>query len=387
MIPCFSRSSLLIATLAAASLAPCAIRAQDGPPVDVSQILNALKTIKAQETAQLKASRTKALQDSMACAGDAGRALETWEDAVRATQFDGASREATQFREWKDKEGEVLKAAECQTALHLYFNWLSITLQHSGGVKVHDLLPAIISHASQVLADQEAMAYLDEGAKKDKETEPNRRENRRGGPVNGPARKVSDDEIKRMHDQILRGLQGSMVVQWWRIDDLLGDSVKGKGGDTQGPGWEQNPGNLDGIYERIIQPEYRAQRDPHVVDYWDLKMRQESEAATRSKLAFDIDKFNTVRKQQLLWKRAEEVLTIGMKNRAVADMFKLIQTYPAHPDFATWVSTLEQALTPAAAPPAAAAVPAASAAQAAAPSGAAPASAGAISPASPPAPQ
>ncbi|HEY2343608.1 MAG TPA: hypothetical protein VGH90_11280, partial [Chthoniobacteraceae bacterium] len=360
MIPCLCRS-LSFAAAAALLFEPTLVRAQDAPPVDASQILNALKTIKDQETAQIKATRTKALQDALACAGDAARALDSWEDAVRATQFDGASREATQFREWKDKEGDVLKSGDCQTALHLYFNWLAITLQHTGGVKVHDQLPAILSHVSQVISDQEAVSALDDTAKKEKELEPNRRENRRGGPVVGPGRKVGDDEIKRMHDQILRALPGSMIVQYWRIDDLVGEA--GKRGDSQaGAGWETNPGNIDGIYERIIQPEYRAAKDPHVVDYWDQKLRVESEAASRSKLAFEIDKFNTVRKQQILWKRAEDVLSIGMKNRAISDMFKLIQAFPKHPDAPSWVSELEQTLAPAP-PPAAAAstVPAAAA--------------------------
>ncbi len=94
-------------------------------------------------------------------------------------------------------------------------------------------------------------------------------------------------------------------------------------------------------------------KDPHVVDYWDAKLRHESEGATRSKLTFEVDKFNTVRRPQLLWSRSQDLATIGHKNRAAAEMFTLIKTFPTHPDAPGWIDQLQTLLAPPAPAPAA----------------------------------
>ena len=41
--------------------------------------------------------------------------------------------ENAQFKDWKDKEGDLFKEREVLNALHLYFSWLSLTLQRSAG--------------------------------------------------------------------------------------------------------------------------------------------------------------------------------------------------------------------------------------------------------------
>jgi hypothetical protein len=160
-------------------------------------------------------------------------------------------------------------------------------------------------------------------------------------------RKATDDQVKKMHDQILRHALGSSpIVQWMKLTDFINVEK-----------WEKQPGNLDGIYAQIILPELRAQHDPKVVEYWDYKLKREGEAATKTKLAFDIDKYNSQRRPSLLWSRAEDMLAIGQKNRAIGDMFTLIRTYPQHPEAAGWIAALEAILAPPAPASAAEALP------------------------------
>jgi hypothetical protein len=120
--------------------------------------------------------------------------------------------------------------------------------------------------------------------------------------------------------------------------------------------WELTPGSYDGIYQQILLPEMRLLKDTRVVDYWDYRLKREADIASRSKLTFEIDKFNQVRRPQILWSRAVDLARVGQKNRAIDTMFKQIKEYPTHPDASTWITELEGLL----APPAPVAAPAAS---------------------------
>jgi hypothetical protein len=110
------------------------------------------------------------------------------------------------------------------------------------------------------------------------------------------------------------------------------------------------PGNVDGIFQKIILPELRAQHDPRLLEYWDMKIKREGEAAARSRLAFDADRFNQIRRPELLWNRAEDELALGQRGKAINDMFNVIKANPAHPSASAWVSKLETVIAPPTAP-------------------------------------
>jgi hypothetical protein len=167
-----------------------------------------------------------------------------------------------------------------------------------------------------------------------------------------------------MHDSIInKPLAGSPVVQWLKLGDYV---------NVQG--WEQSPGDVNGIFEKIVLPELRTQKDPRVLEYWDMRMKREADAASKTHLSFEVDKYNTVRRPALLWKRAAELVLLGQKNKAMSDMLGIIKAHPTHPEAATWLAELERLVSPA--PPVPVAAPAAAApppALGAAPGGAAPA--------------
>jgi hypothetical protein len=303
---------------------------QDGPPVDVQQLLQALKGLKEQQVVQAKAIRQKAIQDISGAAASGSVAASAWEEAVRQVQFQGASKEGTQFREWKEREGDALGEKEVQSAARLYFNWMVITLQRSGGAQVKDLMPAVLQHIGGVLQDRVAAEALEERIKHE-------REMAQTGKRPGGKDKRKDDEVaKRMHDHILNGsLPSGAPAQALRIRELL--TV---------PGWEMNPGNVDGIYQNVVLPEFRASKDPRLMDYWEMRLKRESEAAGKAKLAYEVERFNQVRKPEVLWQRAQDMIVLGMKNRGLTEMLNLIKAHPAHPNCAGWIASLEKTLTP-----------------------------------------
>ena len=328
------RLSTVVLTLTAAA-APLFAQPRDAPPVDTANLLKELHRLKDAQAAQSKQTRQTALQQVNAAAGNAERATAMWEEAVRAVQFQGAAKENSAFREWKEKDGEALSGPLARNAVRLYFIWLSITMQRDAGAEVKDLLPQVVNYTRELTADEAAADALEDSIKHEKEQAAGRR------PVQ--QRKASDAEVKRMHDHILRRALGSSpIVQWLKLEDFINVDK-----------WEQQPGDLDGIYNQIVLPELRTMRDPRVLDYWDLKLKKEGEAAAKTKLAFDVEKFNSTRRPALLWSRAQDMLAIGQKNRAVGEMFALIRSNPQNPDLPNWIATLEAVLSPAAAAPAA----------------------------------
>jgi len=337
MSPCSPRST--IAILTASLLAGATLHAdQDAPAVDVNGLLKQLHALRDQQTLQAKTSKQAAIQQISAAANSPERAFKMWEDAVQATQMEGAGKEAAQLRQWRDTEGELFKEREVQNAVHLHLEWIVLTLQRSNGATVKEMLPSIINYTKELLADQAMMEALDDTIKKEKAAP---------GPGRPKANQNAKDDqaTKKTHDAVLnKNIANSIIVQWLKLGDFITVDK-----------WENSPGNFDGIYTKIVQPELRNQRDPHVMDYWDVKLKKEADSATKTKLSFEVDKFNTQRRPALLWNRAQEYTYLGQKNRAVTEMFNLIKTYPNHPDASDWVTALENVHAP---PPATDTVPA-----------------------------
>jgi hypothetical protein len=334
MYPCSPRSTLVCLTIGLLAGSATLRADQDLPPPDVNKLLRDLHSLRDQQAVQAKTSRQTAIQQISAAAGSVEKGVALWEEAVRATQMEGAGKENAQFRQWKDTEGELFKEKEVQNAVHLHLEWLLITLERANGTSVKDLLTPINNYARELLADQAWMESLDDLINKEKAAVAAGPGKQRLNPNNQKAK--DDTAIRRTHDGILNhSLNNSIVVQWLKLGDLIAMDK-----------WEHNPGNFDGIYTKIVQPELRTQRDPHVFDYWDAKLKKEADAATKTKLSFEVDKFNSQRRPALLWNRVQEYTYLGQKNRAISEMFNLIKTYPTHPDAPDWASALEAVLAP-----------------------------------------
>jgi hypothetical protein len=141
-------------------------------------------------------------------------------------------------------------------------------------------------------------------------------------------------------------VKNSVVAQWLKLGDLL-DATQ----------WEMVPGNYDGIYASIVLPELRQQKDVRILEYWDGKLKREADAATKSKLTFEVDKFNTIRRPTLWWNRTQELVHLGQKNRAITEMYNLIKGFPLHPEADTWIAALETLVAPPAPVPPDSAIP------------------------------
>lgn len=286
--------------------------AQDAQPVDSRTLLGKLKEIQEKHDTASKALFSKVLQDFTTAAGSNTSAIRFYEAAIYNTMFVGQNREQTQFQEWKKKEADKLKSDEMQTAARLHLKYLALTMQRANGMKTPQLIPLLINYTNEVVG----------------------------------AGDLTNQELMK------KGVTDSLFVRWYGIGKMFNNLKE----------WEASPGNVDGIYQKTILPQFRRDKDPRILSYWDGKIEREAQHANSSKAAFNTDRFNGVKKPSLYWSRAQDELAIGQRNRAINDMFSLIKNYPDHPDIAEWIKSLQEILTPA--PVETPAVPAASPGQA-----------------------
>lgn len=323
------KRTILLATITAFASHAFA-QTGDAPPVDAAQLLQSIKQLREVSETAIKNRRNQTYGQISAAAQSAEKAVAFWKDAVKAVQFDGAKNEGTAMHNWKEGEGDVLGSKLCANAVKLHLQWLALSLQHSNGADTKQLLPQVIEYTKQLQMDAAAIERLDDQITRERE---------RGGPVQ--KKSIEDAAVKRMHDQLLRtSINESPVSRWLQLGDLLSEYTRKS--KTESAGWEMTPGNMEGIYQTIILPQFRATRDPRLLEYWDMTLKRETDRAAERKLDIEQREWTQVKRPALLWARSQDVLLLGFRNRAISEMFNILKTYPQHPEAQSWGAQLEQ---------------------------------------------
>jgi hypothetical protein len=350
------KRSLLLCTLSAALVAmpsqPLVAQTGDTQPVDAAQLLQALKQLRDINDTGVKNRRSQAYQQVAAAISSPDKAVAFWKEAVKNAQFEGAEKEGAQIRDWREGDGEALNDKLAQSAVVLHLRWLALSLQHAAGIETKQMLQQILQFTKDVQADADNAERFAEQLDKARE--------RNESGKHGMAKKTvgEDTAVKRVHDQIMRsGIGQSPVARWLQLSDLLGDSGRRQAkananGNGNGGGWESVPGNVDGIYNAIILPEYRATKDARLLEYWDMVLKRETEKAAEKKLDVEQRDWTQIKRPSILWGRSQDVLLLGYKNRAIGEMFNLVKTFPQHPEAQNWISHIETLLLGGLTPPA-----------------------------------
>jgi hypothetical protein len=77
-------------------------------------------------------------------------------------------------------------------------------------------------------------------------------------------------------------------------------------------------------------------------------IRREAETVAKRKVNYEETRFNQVRKPALVWQRAQDLLAIGLRNRAILEMVAVLKANTIHPQAEAWRKELEGVLaTPA----------------------------------------
>ena len=304
----------------------CAAWAQDAPPVDLKSLAQTLKDITAKRAATEKSLATKLQQDFRAASASNADAIAFYDRAILAVEPDKTHAD---LADWE-------KSDAAQNAARLHLSYLLLTLQRAGGATTKQLEPALLAHIGALTAAgaaDDVIQYKRERTQELKDAgfhSPNAKGKTPPGKI----------PLFWEQDLIKKSVKNSVFVQWYGISKIF-DDVKE---------WEFAPGNADGMYQTTLLPYYRQTKDPRLLVYWDNKIQQEAQDAAKSFATFKVDQFNSVRRPQLVWKRALDMIAIGQRNRGMTDMLTLVKTYPDHPDLRDWISQLEALLPGAPAP-------------------------------------
>ena len=213
-----------------------------------------------------------------------------------AVEFQGG--DANRVIDWRKKNGDLLRDKNFIAALRMQLTYLSLTWQHSMGVKTRDQLPALYDYTNGIAANFDSLWSFDQIAKK--------------------------------------SIGDNVFAAYFQIGPYINSL----------PEWEPVPFNIEGIFQKTILPELRRLKDPRVLAYWDDKIQAEAARLDKNQNSLAVNKFNNVRRPGLLWNRAEDELVIGDQPHAVADMLALIKAHPDHPDFDKWAARLTEIVTP-----------------------------------------
>jgi len=244
-------------------------------------------------------------------------ALALYLDCYRLEHFERKNLKQVDFMDWKKKNEDRLKDDDFKRALWLQLEFLVLTIQAQEIDEPKKMAPIVASLQAflgkAVTAIQGTTSHSASGALT---------AGRKGGNV--PA------------GDILGTLRQSVAESDFAKAYSLQDFLKREE-------WEYQPLNVRGIYKDVIFPYYLAEKPTDLPGQWDSRIN--AERAMRQALMSDAE-FNEYIKDEgprLLWEK-DNYLVVNNVNAvaALADMLKVIQTYPSHPDAITWLKDFRE---------------------------------------------
>lgn len=294
---------------------------QDGPAVNVDSILRDLDQIEQQQKQTVVSAKQAALNRLKAGAASGSAAASLYADAVEAVDFEGKPNKATALSDWKTANAELLRSKEMQALLTLNLRYLILSLERASSDDPKLFVAPSLAYA-QELFNSDTLFHKD--AKADRgNSERDKQERALMNQVNAAKKELLDKSVA-----------DGVFSKWLRLNQWL----------PKADGWELSAGNLAGILEKNVRSQLREQKDPRLIDTWDMEMQLLADRATSGRLEFAAADFNTVARPKLIFARANDMIIIGQKNRGVSDIYALVKANPQHPDFSKWVARLRELL-------------------------------------------
>ena len=305
------RFSLIIACLLAGPAGVLQAQ-QTPPPVDPKAVLATLKELRTRQQGIINREKGDVLAAINAAIADPGKAYEKAMDTVElqgqpATVVKpgpgpGAfGRGGNHVVDTRKRVGDQTRDRDFVNGLRLQLVYLSLLWQHGMSVKTRDLIPALLDYTAQVNQSLETLQGL---------------------------------------DMVQHPIKDSVFVNYFQIGPYISGLAD----------WPDHAFDTDGIFQKVILPEMRKNKDPRLLGYWDNLMQTEATRAAATQNNLLITKFAHVRRPSLLWSRAEDEAALGNTNQSIVDMLADLKANPDHPDFDKWAAELEGVVNAKAAP-------------------------------------
>lgn len=323
-----SRCTLLVGGHALIFLAMSGAQAQQGltSPDAVLKRLNNAEAVREQK---LKSGLARTYEKLSKAVASDEVAIGMYMDAVRMTQFAGSSQESDDWNAWKDREGAMLKSSRARRALKYQIQLTLLTLQNVMGQTRKQLMPELLTYVTSLESERDSLTST-----KDLREAIERSEKR-----DAQERRARLDEAEKARQFVQRILDEPIS------DGVIAKSMMIDGELAKAKGWPKSAGATDEIYDLVILPEFRRNKDPRIFSYWEDKIEREAAKAEEAGTSFARASFGQLDKPRLVWARAQDYLAYGDTKRAIADMIGVIEANPLHPDVPDWIKDLRKTVS------------------------------------------
>ncbi|HEX2748948.1 MAG TPA: hypothetical protein VHM91_13165 [Verrucomicrobiales bacterium] len=240
------------------------------------------------------------------------KAFALWLDCKKEIDFDQKNASATEWAEWKRKQTKDANH-DRDAGLQMQVQWLTIVLMHCNARTDSARNEAITS----------AVAFLDTVVEKlrkmdAKDTGGGGNGKRPWGGGGGGGNEIEQDVL------------GSVFAKFFKLDA----SVSRKDGVAT------VPGDVGGIYEKMILPFYRESKQAvSLMSAWRKRIEQEKSIADAGKSG-QKEKFTAEKLPELQWGQQRDLFKLGQEEPATASMIAIIKANQGHRHTSQWITEL-----------------------------------------------
>lgn len=325
-------SPRLPAVIVAAFLLPRILVAQDAPAINADAILRDLDQIEQKQKESMQSARVNAISQLKAVAGNPAAAADLYQKAVEETRFAGVKNKGQNFQEWKSNHSALLRDKLMQTVLVLHLRYLVLSLERGASDKPEQFVQPSLAFANDMVASDPLFIKAAQAVV----------QGRNGSDREKEEAAILERVLREKGELLDKSVADGVFAKWLRLGQWL------PGGDK----WELAPGKISGILEKNVRPVLRGAKNPQLLDTWTLEMKLLADRVSSTRLDHEALEFNNVTRPRLQFSMANDMVALGQKNRAAAEIYGMIKAYPGHPDFDRWVAALREMLKASAPAPA-----------------------------------
>ena len=302
-------------------------------PVQTEHILKELEKVQAQIGKGRGSVYSAAMAKFREGMASPAAAQALYLDCYKLMHYDRKDLKQADFMDWRNKHEEELKDEDFKQGLALQLEYLVLTVQAQEIDTPKKMAPVVTAVQGflgrEITAIQGATVHSASGAVADKGAAKGAgpgggggqggRRGGGGGGNNGPAGGI----VETLRESVKR----SEFARAYSLDDFL-----------QRKDWEYVPLDVKGIYANIIFPYYLVEKPTELAAQWDARMNAEMAMQKALKSETEFQEYAQDAGPRMIWEKNNYLVTnnVGAVT-ALADMLKLIQTYPSHPDAMQWL--------------------------------------------------
>jgi hypothetical protein len=264
-------------------------------------------------------------------------ALALYLDCYKLEHFDRKNLKQTDFMDWRNRNEANLKDEDFKQALSLQLEYLVLTIQAQEIDEPRKMAPIVASAQAflvkAISAVQGATTHSASGAVADKDAKGGGGGGRKGGGGGGaPAGDIMGT--------LRQSVANSEFAKAYSLEDFLKREE-----------WEYQPLNVRGIYSKIVFPYYLAEKPTDLPVQWDSRISAEVAMQKAIKSETEFNEFYKEAGPRMTWEKNNYLVQNNVSPViALADMLKLIQAHPSHPDAMNWLKEFRELVKSVSAP-------------------------------------